>query len=155
MSAPSAAWLWTVFLLAGMAPVSQASPPYEISPGLFDQSRPDLGLKSAPGAQTVSIFKPTDGSDKFSNGAVLMPFKGRLYAQWQSSPKDEDSPDTWVAYSVSDDGVTWSAPKVLAAAGRGGRMYSSGGWWSDGRTLIAYINVWPTGFQSGEGGFTE
>lgn len=34
-------------------------------------------------------------------------------------------------------------------------MHSSGGWWTDGRRLIAYINVWPTGFQSGAGGYAE
>jgi hypothetical protein len=34
---------------------------------------------------------------------VLFPFKGRLYAQWQASARDEDAPDTHVLYSVSDD----------------------------------------------------
>ena len=34
-------------------------------------------------------------------------------------------------------------------------MHSSGGWWTDGKTLVAFINVWPTGFQSGEGGYTD
>lgn len=142
-----ASLLWTG-LAAGAAP-------FEVAPGLFDAAGVDLGLESAPGAQTATIFKPDAGTDKFSNGVVLMPFKGRLFAQWQSSPKDEDSADTWVAFSVSEDGLTWRAPQVLAAAGQGGRMHSSGGWWTDGRTLVAYINVWPTGFQSGDGGYTE
>ncbi len=129
--------------------------PYTIAPGLFDQGKPDLGLRSAPDSQTVPIFKPRADTDKFSNGVVLMPFKGRLYAQWQSSPKDEDSQDTWVAYSVSDDGLRWSPPTVLRAAGTAPQMHSSGGWWTDGKTLVAYVNVWPTGFQSGEGGYTD
>lgn len=34
-------------------------------------------------------------------------------------------------------------------------MHSSGGWWSDGKTLVAYVNVWPSGFPSGDGGHTE
>ena len=124
-------------------------------PGLFNQSKPDLGLRAAPKRETVTIFKPQPGTDQFNNGVVLLPFKGKLYAQWQSSPKDEDSQDTWVAYSVSDDGMRWSSPAVLAPAGKAPQMHSSGGWWTDGETLVAFINVWPTGFQSGEGGYTD
>lgn len=135
--------------------LAAAAAPFEVAAGLFDAAKEDLGLRPAPGTQTATIFRPGEGTDKFSNGVLLMPFKGRLYAQWQSSPKDEDSADTWVAYSTSEDGLTWRAPQVLAAAGQGGRMHSSGGWWTDGRTLVAYINVWPAGFQSGQGGYTE
>jgi hypothetical protein len=142
-------------LCAALSAAAHAAPPFTVAPDLFDPRKTDLGLVRAPGAQTVRIFEPRDDTDRFSNGVVLIPFEGKLYAQWQSSPKDEDSPDTWVAYAVSDDGVRWSAPKVLAARGEGGRMHSSGGWWTDGRTLVAYINVWPTGFQSGAGGYTE
>ena len=86
---------------------------------------------------------------------VLIPFKGRLYAQWQSSAADEDSPDTWVAYSISRDGQTWSAPARLTPAGQGAVMRSSGGWWTNGKILVAYANVWPDGFQSGAGGYAE
>lgn len=146
------ACLAATLLAFGMA---HARGPYAIAPGLFDTGDPDMGLDLVPGAETITVFRPVDGTDKFSNGVVLMPFKGRLYAQWQSSPKDEDTADTWVAYATSDDGENWSAPKVLVAAGQGGRMHSSGGWWTDGKTLVTYINVWPTGFQSGEGGHTE
>jgi hypothetical protein len=135
--------------------VALASVPYSIAPRLFDPTQPDLGLRPASGMQTISIFKPGTDDDKFNNGVVLIPFKGKLYAQWQSSPKDEDSPDTWIAYSVSDDGAHWQKPSVLARAGQGGRMHSSGGWWTDGETLVAYMNVWPSGFQSGAGGFTQ
>ena len=129
--------------------------PYTVAAGLFDQGKPDLGLQPAPGRETITIFKPRDDTNKFSNGVVLLPFKGKLYAQWQSSPRDEDSQDTWVAYSVSDDGRHWSTPAVLASAGKAPQMRSNGGWWTDGKTLVAFINVWPTGFQSGEGGYTD
>jgi hypothetical protein len=132
-----------------------AAAPYAVAPNLFDPAKPDLGLRPASGTQTIAIFKPGTDDDKFNNGVVLIAFKGKLYAQWQSSRKDEDSPDTWVAYSVSDDGVHWRKPAVLARAGAGGRMHSSGGWWTNGDTLVAYVNVWPTGFQSGAGGFTQ
>jgi len=145
--------LVTAVLLVGATSGDDA--PYAVAPGVFQADQPDLGLKLAPGTQTFTVFAPTEATDRFSNGVVLTPFKGRLYAQWQSSARDEDAPDTWVAYSISDDGETWSAPKVLAPAGEGGRMHSSGGWWTDGETLVAYVNVWPQGFQSGAGGHAE
>jgi hypothetical protein len=129
--------------------------PYEVAPDLFRAGEADLGLKAARGTGTFTVFAPTEGSDKFSNGVVLAAFKGRLYAQWQSSARDEDSADTWVAYAVSDDGRTWTPPRALAPAGQGGLMRSSGGWWTDGETLVAYANVWPDGFQSGAGGYAE
>jgi hypothetical protein len=143
-------------VLLALATTAQGdAPPYAVAPGLFQPGRPDLGLMQAPGVQTFTVFAPTERTDRFSNGVVLIPFKGRLYAQWQSSARDEDSADTWVAYSVSDDGQTWNAPRTLAPAGQGGLMRSSGGWWTDGRTLVAYANVWPEGFQSGAGGYAE
>jgi len=142
-------------LLSGSLAQGGDTAPYSMAPGLFDQGKPDLGLQPAPKGETVSIFKPSADTDKFSNGVVLLPFKGKLYAQWQSSPRDEDSQDTWVAYSVSDDGLRWSSPAVLRPAGKAPQMHSGGGWWTDGKTLVAYINVWPTGFQSGEGGYTD
>ena len=102
-----AAAVAAVALTAGAAP-------YEVAPGLFQASKPDLGLSSASGAETFTVFAPTEGSDKFSNGVVLIPFKGRLYAQWQSSARDEDSADTWVAYAVSDDGPVMEGDLLLA-----------------------------------------
>lgn len=147
--------LLTGLAALGLIAAAPADPPYGVAPGLFQAGAPDLGLEPAPGTQTFTVFAPGDATDRFSNGVVLMPFKGRLYAQWQSSARDEDAPDTWVAYSVSDDGETWRTPTVLALAGEGGLMRSSGGWWTDGQTLVAYVNVWPDGFQSGAGGYAE
>jgi hypothetical protein len=139
--------------LAGCAGSPRA--PYEVAPGVFAAEHPDRGLSPARGTQTVTVFRPEGFSDKFGNGVVLIGFRNKLYAQWQSSPKDEDTPDIWVAYSVSHDGLQWSAPRELAPRGSDGRMHSSGGWWTDSRALVAYVNVWPTGFQSCEGGYTE
>ncbi|MFT4089140.1 MAG: exo-alpha-sialidase [Asticcacaulis sp.] len=129
--------------------------PYQVADGVFEPSKPDLGLKVAEGTETFTVFAPKATEDRFNNGVVLIPFKGRLYAQWQSSYRDEDSPDTWVAFSHSADGEHWSAPEMLTGRGQGGGMYSSGGWLTDGETLVAFVNVWPTGFQSGDGGFTD
>ena len=150
-----ARFLTSALLLSGAFANGSESAPYAISAGLFDQGKPDLGLQPVPNGETISIFKPSARTDHFSNGVVLLPFKGKLYAQWQSSPRDEDSQNTRVVYSVSSDGRRWSSPTVLAPAGKAPQMHSSGGWWTDGKTLVAFINVWPTGFQSGEGGYTD
>jgi hypothetical protein len=152
---PRAPMVATILWLSGAVASGREAPPFAVVPGLFDQGKPDLGLSAAPNLETITIFKPQSSTDKFSNGVVLLPFKGKLYAQWQSSPKDEDSQDTWVAYSVSSNGSRWSAPVELARAGKAPQMRSSGGWWTDGKTLVAFVNVWPTGFQSGEGGYTD
>ena len=142
-------------MINGLLALFLLASPYAVAPGLFQSGQPDFGLKTAPGTQTFTVFAPTAHTDRFSNGVVLIPFKGRLYAQWQSSARDEDAADTWVAYSVSSDGKAWSAPQALARAGDNGLMRSSGGWMADGKTLVAFANVWPQGFQSGAGGYAE
>ncbi|HSX56246.1 MAG TPA: sialidase family protein [Sphingomonas sp.] len=141
-------------LLLGLSTASD-TPPYAVAPGVFDTTRPDLGLVPPKGTETASIYAPGDTGDRFSNGVVLIGFKGRLYAQWQSSALHEDTADTWVPYAESRDGLKWSTPRKLRGPGSGGVMHSNGGWWTDGKTLVAYINVWPTGFQSKAGGYTE
>ena len=145
----------TAWAQAGGHPVAAPAAPYTVVPGLFDPRAADLGLAPAAGTRSFTVFRPDPGADRFNNGAVPIAFKGRLYVQWQSSRRDEDSPDTRVVYSASADGEHWSPPAVLAPAARGGAMHSNGGWWTDGRVLVAYLNVWPRGFQSGEGGWTE
>lgn len=131
-----------------------SGPPFAIRSGLFDQTKTvDLGLGSASGTETVTIFAPTATSDHYSNGVVMVGFKGYLYAQWQSSATDEDSADTWVAYSRSQDGKKWTAPMTLAPRWDQGTR-TSGGFWTNGDTLVAYINVWPTA-TTPRGGYTE
>ncbi|MFV3128455.1 sialidase family protein [Niveispirillum sp. KHB5.9] len=143
-----------------MTPVSTTAQeaPFAVAPGLFDATRPgDLGLKPAPGTETFTIHAPSAGSDLFHNGVVLVAFNGRLHAQWQVSQRDEDTLDTWIAHSHSDDGGrTWTPPAILSPpATVPGQMRSNGGWWTDGQRLVAFTNVWPTGFQSGDGGYAE
>lgn len=121
-----------------------AEQPFVVTDGLFDQTKTesDLGLSKIEGAETVTVFTATDDTDHYCNGVVMTEFKGKLYTQWQSSAKDEDAEDTWVAYSVSDDnGATWSEPKVLVPTIDNGYC-SSGGWFVSGDTLVSYINVW-------------
>ncbi|MBC3845021.1 exo-alpha-sialidase [Winogradskyella echinorum] len=128
--------------------------PFHVKKDLFDTLQPkDLGLQVPKGIETHTIFKPTDSTDHFSNGAVMTAFKGELYCQWQSSSKDEDSDDTWVAYSKSTDGIHWSKPMVLSASLEEGYC-TSGGWWTHKDSLIAFVNVWPSKV-SPKGGFTH
>ena len=122
--------------------------PYSVAPKLFDMLRPnDLGLKPAPAVQTFTVFRAGDKGNTYANGVALIVFKGRLYVQWQASQKDEDSSDTHVLYAVSDDGEHWSSPKLLADVGK--TIRTSGGWLSDGKNLVAYINVWKSDFRNG------
>jgi hypothetical protein len=124
--------------------------PFSIQSGLFDHSQPNtLGLVFAPDTKTYTIFHPQDNTDKYNNGVVLVAFKGYLYAQWQSSSRDEDADDTWVAYSRSSNGRNWTKPMTLAPKWDKG-ICTSGGWWTDGKKLVAYINIWPhTSIQEG------
>lgn len=135
---------------AGQITAETAGPPYRVAEGLFDASRPDdLGLKTAPGTRTVTVFRPGKDGPHYNNGVVLMPFKRRLYAQWQSSARDEDAADTRVLCSRSDDGEHWSTPVALGPGSDGKTWHTSGGWWTDGETLVAYRNVWSGDLRAG------
>lgn len=135
--------------------VPSTSVPFQIQEGLFDHSKPKtLGLSPAPGAETFTIFRPQKDENKYNHGVVLLPFKGRLYAQWQTSSRDEDAPDTYVAYSNSPNGKDWTEPKTLAPQWEDGYK-TGGGWWTDGETLVAYINAWPSRPGTLREGYTE
>ncbi len=137
--------------LAGSA--QEVDAPARVTDGLLDLANTDtLGLDLAEGVETVTVFAPGDDDLKFNHGVVLLPFKGKLYAQWQTSELDEDAPETIVTYAVSDDGTTWSEPSPLTTPRTDGYT-SSGGWWTDGETLVAYLNVWPAA-QVPRGGYT-
>ena len=147
----------TIFVVNAVlftANASSAELPFAVKSGLYNQDMPDdLGLVKAQGTETITIFSPTESTDQFSNGVIMVGFKDSIYCQWQSSATDEDAADTWVAYSASKDGKTWTAPRMLAASLVDGYC-SSGGWWVNGDTLVAYINTWPTSV-SPRGGYTR
>jgi hypothetical protein len=128
--------------------------PFKVN-ALFDFGQPEtLGLHFAPGLTTVTIFSPVENDNKYNHGVVLFPFKGMLYAQWQSSATDEDSKDTQVFYSRSADGMDWEMPVALTDKCEYG-IKTSGGWWSNGDTLVAFINVWPERNNGYKEGYTE
>lgn len=143
-----------LFLLSLGYIANAADQPFTVKSDLFDQTNTNtLGLPTAAGIETITVFTPNDSTDKFCNGIVMTHFKDKFYCQWQSSALNEDAPETKVVFSTSEDGKTWTAPKVLAATLENGYS-SSGGWWSNEDTLVAYINTWPAAI-SPRGGFTR
>ncbi|MDM8161597.1 sialidase family protein [Labilibaculum sp. K2S] len=128
--------------------------PFKVHP-LFNFDQPEtLGLPFAKGLETVTIFAPQNGDNKYNHGVVLFPYKGMLYSQWQSSSVDEDGEDTQVFYSRSKNGKDWSKPSALTKKWKHG-IKTSGGWWSDGNTLVAYICNWPDKNEGAKEGYTE
>lgn len=144
----------TAIVMAPVAGAMAQDAPFTVAPDLFDLSDPDtLGLPLLDGAETITVFAPGDDDWTFHHGVVLMPFADRLYAMWQTSMKDEDATETIVVYSHSADGREWSKPVALTAPWNGGYR-SSGGWWTDGTHLVAYLNTWPTDVEP-RGGHVE
>ena len=66
-------------------------------------------------------------------------FDGKYYCMWQSSAKDEDTPDTRVVYATSADGVHWEGPMDLAVP-TDSTFVTPGGWLQRGETLTAVLN---------------
>lgn len=128
--------------------------PFYVVENLFNQQNINtLDLEFVDGAETFTVFSPDDNTDKYSNGAVMAAFKGTLYCMWQSSGRDEDSADTWVAYSRSEDGgQTWCKPKCLAPALENGYC-TSGGWIVGEDEIVGFINIWQDDISS-RGGYT-
>ena len=112
--------------------------PFSIVEGLFDATlKETMGLTYAPGAETVTVWAAADNGNHYANGVVMAAFKGTLYCVWQTSKKDEDADDTYVAYARSTDGgQTWSEPMVLCPTVSNGYC-ASGGWLADGRIIGA------------------
>lgn len=145
-------------LLAVVCSVSQATfavePAFKITSGLFDATQKEtMGLEYAPDTDTFTVFAAADDTDHYANGVVMTAFKGDLYCMWQSSLKDEDADDTWVAYSrSSDNGNTWSEPMVLCPTIADGYC-ASGGWFASEEKLVGYINTRPKSVAN-SGGYT-
>lgn len=124
----------------------------QLAEGVLDSMQTEtLGLSWAKDTETVTVFSAADDTDHYANGVVMAAFKGKLYCMWQSSSKDEDSNDTWVAYSISEDeGKTWGSPRPLAQANHT-EYFTSGGWIVEHDTLIAFIDGWKIGIEPKEG----
>jgi len=146
--------VFAIGMVALPATAADDAAPISVEDGLIDTTDLNaLGLPQAENSETVTIFSPGDDDPNFNHGTTLIPFKGRLYAQWQSSETDEDAPETVVRYAVSDEnGEDWSDPMDLTVPRTDGYT-SNGGWWTDGEKLVAYLNVWPADLTP-RGGYT-
>ena len=112
----------------------------EVAPGLIDTADTlSLGLEKLPGAQPIMVHKAQEGGDTYANNVLLTRFKGVFYCMWQSSARDEDTPDTRVLLARSADGLEWSAPELLARP-TDSTFVSPGGWIQRGDSLAAVLN---------------
>lgn len=147
--------LSAILLVAGLsASIGAAAQPFSVTAELFDGTDPDtLGLSAPAGIEHIAVYTAEAGESQYNHGAVLYAFADTLYLQWQSSRRDEDAADTSVLFARSRDGAHWSEPAVLENA-RDNAVVTSGGWWSAGDTLYAFINVWPNDLQP-RGGHVE
>lgn len=135
-------YILTILLVSYQAMIADDAP-FSMDESLLDSNdRTNLGLQYAPKSSTFTIYEASDTTDCYANGVVMAAYRGMLYCMWQSSARDEDSNDTWVAYSRSDnDGKTWSEPQRLSPI-MAGCHCTSGGWVSSEGQLVAYLNVW-------------
>jgi len=150
-------FFFILFILNNFSSLIQSNEvPFRIVEGLFDpKEKETMGLEYAPGVETFKIFSAEDDTNHYNNGVVMTSFKGSLYCMWQTSPKDEDSEDTKVVYSISNDkGKTWSPPKDLSTPVEG-CFCTSGGWVSTDNSIIAYINVFNSENFKKYGGITQ
>lgn len=141
--------LMTICLLAAIPYSMQAGDWLpRLAEGVIDTTQHEtLGLQAAPGINHYTIHQATDETDHYANGVVMAAFKGTIYCMWQSSPTDEDSDDTWVAYSRStDNGHSWSKPMTLASPTTD-HYCTSGGWLIYRDSLTALIDIWPKGMM--------
>ena len=145
-----------IFLFLFISLINANEVPFSIIPGLFDSSQIEtMGLEYAPGIKNFNIFTSTNDTNHFHNGVVMASFKNKLYCMWQTSPEYEDSIDTVVVYSMSEDmGETWSSPKNLSNPVEG-YFCTSGGWLSSNYSLIAFINVYKNESFKKNGGMTQ
>ena len=104
--------------------------------GLFDLTDTvTLGLARLPECERIVVHE----SAGYVNNVLLTAFDGKYYCMWQSSAKDEDTPDTRVVYATSSDGVCWSGPMDLAVP-TDSTFVTPGGWLRRGEALTAVLN---------------
>ncbi len=82
---------------------------------------PDGGLPPVPGVLNIELLRTTRDAAELSDGdgwtyahhMDLAEWRGRLYAAWNMTEKDEDVPPSKVVYATSSDGIEWSKPADL------------------------------------------
>ncbi len=99
-----------------------------VAEGLFDLTDTvTLGLARLPECERIVVHE----SPGYVNNVLLTAFDGKYYCMWQSSEKDEDTPDTRVVYATG--------PMDLAVP-TDSTFVTPGGWLRRGETLTAVLN---------------
>ena len=107
-----------------------------VAEGLFDLTDTvALGLPQLPGCERIVVHE----SPGYVNNVLITAFAGKYFCMWQSSARDEDTPDTRVVYATSPDGVHWEAPMDLAVP-TDSAFVAPGGWIQRGDSLTAILN---------------
>ena len=107
-----------------------------VAEGLIDLTDTvSLGLPRLPGCERIVVCE----SSGYVNNVLVTAFDGRYYCMWQSSARDEDTPDTRVLLSTSPDGRCWDGPMDLAQP-TDSTFVTPGGWIRNGSTLSAVLN---------------
>ena len=128
-------------MIALLAVLFQACAPREnrlpgVAEGLFDLTDTvTLGLPKLSGCEKIVVHE----SLGYVNNVLITAFAGKYYCMWQSSARDEDTPDTRVVYSTSIDGLRWEAPMDLALP-TDSTFVAPGGWIQRGDSLTAILN---------------
>jgi hypothetical protein len=112
-------------------PGSDGMPLQYLGPGLPDRWAPDGHLMYSPGVQNIQISRanrkyppdlpPAEENHlgwTYQHHIGIGCWKGKLYAVWDMTHKDEDIPPCHVVYSTSTDGFTWSKPRDLFPYGQ-------------------------------------
>jgi len=107
-------------------PGSAELPLQYLGPGLADRWAPDGHLMYSPGVQNFQISRanrkhppklPPAEENRlgwtYQHHPGIGCWKGKLYAVWDMTHKDEDIPPCHVVYSTSSDGFHWSEPRDL------------------------------------------
>jgi len=82
---------------------------------------PDGGLPPLTGVLNLQLLRTTRDEPQLADGdgwtyahhMDLAEWRGRLYAAWNMTEKDEDVPPSKVVYATSLDGIEWSKPADL------------------------------------------
>jgi len=141
----------------GPKPGSPQLPIQYIGPNLPDHWAPDGGLMYSPGVQNIQISRanrkhppdlhPESENRKgwtYQHHIGIGCWKGRLYAVWDMTHKDEDVPPCHLVYSTSTDGFHWSKPRDLFPYGLGWNLRFYFYHASNGRMLVFACGAYPT-----------
>jgi hypothetical protein len=88
---------------------------------------------------THAVINPTEEKLKFQLHNYLAFHQGKFWCMWSQGPPVEDEPSQLIRYATSEDGLNWSAAKVLVGPPREGYAYIARGLWIRDGELLALV----------------